>query len=201
VNADNQAQLLWGVGVLVLAISALAAQRPRAGTLLRSLLAWAVIGVLVLVVVAYRHELGGIFGNIGSRLGLQEQTIDGETVRIRQSADGHFWANVSVNGHPRRMLIDSGATVTALSQRTADLAGVESDGRPVVLSTANGDVPAERGAVHELTIGALTAHSLPVVISASFGEIDVLGMNFLSRLESWRVERDTLILEPRSSRD
>jgi len=26
-------------------------------------------------------------------------------------------------------------------------------------------------------------------------------MNFLSRLESWRVERDTLILEPRSSRD
>lgn len=37
---------------------------------------------------------------------------------------------------------------------------------------------------------------LPVVVSPAFGDTDVLGMNFLSRLKSWRVEGDTLILEP-----
>jgi aspartyl protease family protein len=197
VNADGQAQLLWGAGVLVLATSALMARRPSAGTILRSLLAWAIIGVLICVAVAYRHDLGRIFGRIGNDLGLREQTIDGKTVRIRQSADGHFWAQVSLNGHPRRMLVDSGATVTALSQQAAAMAGVEPDGRPVVLSTANGNVPAERATVRELTIGKLEAHDLPVVVSASFGDFDVLGMNFLSRLESWRVEQDTLILEPK----
>ena len=35
-----------------------------------------------------------------------------------------------------------------------------------------------------------------MVVSPAFGETDVLGMNFLSRLKSWRVEGSTLILEP-----
>jgi aspartyl protease family protein len=201
VNADGQAQMLWGIGVLVLAVSALAARRPSSGTVVRSLLAWAAIGALIGLAVVYRHELSHMFQRVGTTLGLQEQTIDGETVRIRQSDDGHFWAQVSLNGHPRRMLIDSGATVTALSQQTAGMAGVETDGRPVVLSTANGSVPAVRGAVRELTIGTIEAHGLPVVVSANFGDVDVLGMNFLSRLDSWRVERDTLILEPKPALD
>jgi aspartyl protease family protein len=51
--------------------------------------------------------------------------------------------------------------------------------------------------VRELTIGTIEAHGLPVVVSANFGDVDVLGMNFLSRLNSWRVERDTLILDPK----
>ncbi|MBL7325885.1 TIGR02281 family clan AA aspartic protease, partial [Escherichia coli] len=38
---------------------------------------------------------------------------------------------------------------------------------------------------------------LPLVVGDSFGDLDVLGMNFLSRLKSWRVEDRTLILEPR----
>jgi aspartyl protease family protein len=201
VNADSQAQLLWGIGVLVLAVSALTARRPSPGMVLRSLLAWGAIGVLITVAVGYRHELSHMLQRVGAALGLQEQRIEGDTVRIRQSDDGHFWAQVRLNGHPRRMLIDSGATVTALSQQTAAMAGVETDGRPVVLSTANGSVPAVRGAVRELTIGTIEARGLPVVVSASFGDLDVLGMNFLSRLESWRVERDTLILEPQPRMD
>ena len=34
-----------------------------------------------------------------------------------------------------------------------------------------------------------------------FGDIDVLGMNFLSRLKSWRVEGRTLILTPHHPQD
>jgi aspartyl protease family protein len=37
-----------------------------------------------------------------------------------------------------------------------------------------------------------------VVVSENFGNLDVLGMNFLSRLHSWRVEDKTLILEPKA---
>jgi aspartyl protease family protein len=96
------------------------------------------------------------------------------------------------------MLIDSGATVTAISERTAREAGVDV-GRglaPIVLRTANGTAPAETGAIAELKVGNIAARNLRVVTSPGLGDLDVLGMNFLSKLESWRVEGRTLVLVP-----
>jgi len=94
--------------------------------------------------------------------------------------------------------VDSGATVTALSPRTAAAAGVEVRDSvfPVILKTANGNVQAQTGEIPELRFGNVVARDLAVVVSPAFGDIDVLGMNFLSRLKSWRVEGQTLILTP-----
>jgi aspartyl protease family protein len=117
------------------------------------------------------------------------------------SPDGHFWADARVNGVKRRMLIDSGATVTAISDSTARQASVEADAGmvPVVLRTANGAAPARTATVEELRVGNITAKNLKVVTSPALGEMDVLGMNFLSKLGSWRVERNTLIMVPEIS--
>lgn len=115
--------------------------------------------------------------------------------------DGHFWAQVSINGVRRRMLIDSGATVTALSHGTAELASVARGASllPVIMRTANGTAQAETGTVDRLLLGSIEARNLKVVVSPALGNLDVLGMNFLSRLASWRVEGRTLVLVPRSS--
>ena len=96
------------------------------------------------------------------------------------------------------MLIDSGATVTAISTTTARQAGVDTKMglTPVILRTANGATPARTGAIDELRIGNIVARNLKVVTSPGLGTLDVLGMNFLSKLESWRVEGRTLILVP-----
>ena len=133
-----------------------------------------------------------------AQLGLDGQEVSGEEVRIRMSPDGHFWARVELNGVERRMLIDSGATVTTLSEKTAASAGVDTSGSvvPVVLRTANGMVPAKTGTVEALKLGPVTATGLKVVVTPAIGELDVIGMNFLSRLASWRVEGRTLILVP-----
>ena len=112
--------------------------------------------------------------------------------------DGHFWADATINGVRRRLLIDSGATVTAISERTAAAAGVEGNlgPVPVVLQTANGMAPARSGSVDELRLGNIVARDLKVVVSPAFGDMEVIGMNFLSKLASWRVEGRTLILVP-----
>ena len=47
-----------------------------------------------------------------------------------------------------------------------------------------------------LKFGNIEAQGLDAVIAPNLGETNVLGMNFLSRLESWRVERGELILVP-----
>ena len=135
---------------------------------------------------------------LAARLGLDRQEVTGGEVRIRMAGDGHFWADASVNGVSRRMLIDSGATVTALSVETAAAAGVAPTAGPVpvVLRTANGLAEGRTGTVGELRLGNVVARDLKVVVSPAFGDLDVVGMNLLSKLASWRVEGRTLILVP-----
>lgn len=143
---------------------------------------------------AFEPNLARIAGG----LGLDRQEVVGDEVRIRMSRDGHFWANATINGVPKRMLIDSGATITAVSEKTASSAGVERDAGlvPVVLQTANGLAQARPGTVEELRLGNIVARNLKVVSSPALGNFDVLGMNFLSKLKSWRVEEGTLVLVP-----
>jgi aspartyl protease family protein len=114
------------------------------------------------------------------------------------ASDGHFWVVATVNGVKRRMLIDSGATVTALSEDTVRKANVDkgSNLAPVILRTANGAAQAETGSIDELRVGNIVARNLKIVTAPGLGTLDVLGMNFLSKLDSWRVEGRTLVLVP-----
>jgi aspartyl protease family protein len=67
---------------------------------------------------------------------------------------------------------------------------------PVILRTANGAAPAQIGRVDEIRVGNIVARNLRIVTAPGLGELDVLGMNFLSKLQSWRVEGQTLVLVP-----
>jgi len=146
----------------------------------------------------YQPELS----RLTSKLGLDDQRVSGKELRVRMSSDGHFWVLASVNGVERRMLIDSGATVTAISGDTARRAGVDTGTglAPVVLQTANGVAPAQTGKVDELRVGNIVARNLRIVTSPGLGDLDVIGMNFLSKLQSWRVEGGTLVLVPHHPR-
>ncbi|VXC96443.1 retropepsin-like aspartic protease family protein [Sphingomonas sp. AX6] len=190
--------LLWGIGALVLVISALAVRRVSIGFVVKSLLAWALIALVLFLIFDRREEIGAIARGGLESLGIAEQTVDGDTVRIRRSADGHYWASASIDGVDKRLLIDSGATLTVLSERTAEEAGIEPvvSGFPVVLQTAGGAMTARRGTIDTLTIGNMTMRDVAVVILPGEADLNVIGMNVLSRLHGWRVEQGVLILEP-----
>lgn len=170
---------------------------PFIGTLIRAVFSIALIGILLLILVQ-RAPFDPYLARIAERLRLDGQEVVGEELRIPMSADGHFWAAVSIDGVKRRMLIDSGATVTALSVRTAAAAGLEPEASllPVVLQTANGTVQARAATIEELKLGNIVARDLKAIVSPGLGNMDLLGMNFLSKLKSWRVEGRTLILVP-----
>ncbi|HYE27124.1 MAG TPA: TIGR02281 family clan AA aspartic protease [Allosphingosinicella sp.] len=182
------------VGALVLM---LLFRLPVVGRLLRFAFSLGLLAVALFILVQqapYHPQLG----RVAERFGLDPQEVVGREVRIRMARDGHFWADATINGVRRRMLIDSGATVTAVSERTASAAGVEGNDAPVpvVLQTANGMAPARAASVEELRLGTIVARDLKVVVSPAFGDMEVIGMNFLSKLASWRVEGRTLILVP-----
>lgn len=167
------------------------------GTLIRTVFSLALIGLIAMILIQ-RAPYDPLLAGIADRFDLDGQEVAGEELRIRMAPDGHFYANATLNGVERRMLIDSGATVTALSAGTADAAGLEPAAGllPVVMKTANGMTRAETATVDELRMGNIVARDLRVVVSPALGDMDLLGMNFLSKLKGWRVEGRTLILVP-----
>lgn len=197
-SGDQYAQLAGAVLMLVLVGSGLIARRLPLGSLARMAAGWLLIIGAVLVAASYRVELGRLASRImGDLAGEQGRTVGG-TLRIPMAEDGHFWVQARVNGIEQRFLIDSGATRTAMGLDQARAAGLEivQNGFPVVLATANGDVEARRARIAELRVGPIVARDLAAVVAPAFGDTNVLGMNFLSSLRSWRVEGRTLILEP-----
>ncbi|WP_333588173.1 retropepsin-like aspartic protease family protein [Phenylobacterium sp.] len=170
---------------------------PKVGPAFRGLFSFALLAGTLFVLFQHAPYDPNL-SRLTAQLGIDRQEVAGDEVRIPMSRDGHFWATVSLNGVERRMLVDSGATVTALSESTARAAGVERGTNllPIVLRTANGVVRAEAGVVQQLALEGIEAQGLKVVISPTLGDVDVLGMNFLSQLQTWRVEGRTLILTP-----
>ncbi|HWC56015.1 MAG TPA: TIGR02281 family clan AA aspartic protease [Sphingomicrobium sp.] len=186
---------LYAVGVALIVM--LLQRIPVVGRIIRFAISLGLFAFLIFILLQqapYQPELS----RLTTKLGLDDQQVSGRELRVKMAPDGHFWVVASVNGVKARMLIDSGATVTAISQQTAQEASVETGTgiAPVMLRTANGVAPARTGSIQELRIGNIVARNLRIVTAPGLGGLDVLGMNFLSRLDSWRVEGQTLILVP-----
>ena len=96
-----------------------------------------------------------------------------------------------------------GATVTAIAPDLAAAARVREQPlrQPLLLHTANGTVAARLVTIDEIRIGTVVARHLDAVVAPGLEGTSVLGMNFLSRLASWRVEGRTLILVPHNPQD
>lgn len=197
VNPEWQTLLLYAGGAALALL--LLTRLPYVGRAIGFLASFAALA-LVFFVLMQRAPFEPHLSGIAAQLGINDQKVVGDEVRIRMAPDGHFWAKVSINGVPRRMLIDSGATVTAISEETATESAVDrgSDLVPVMLQTANGMTRARTGSIDRLRVGSIEARNLKVVISPALGGMNVLGMNFLSDLASWRVEGRTLILVPKA---
>lgn len=189
---------LYAVGAALLLV--ILFNIPYVGRAFRALFSFALLAFAIFLILQQAPFDPGM-SRITASLGLDRQQVVGDEVRIPMSRDGHFWAETQINGTGSRMLIDSGATVTALSEATAAAAGVAPDATlvPLLMKTANGTVRADAGTVDRLEIGGIEARRLKVVISPALGDTDILGMNFLSELQSWRVEGRTLVLTPKTT--
>ena len=192
--------LIAAVAAMVLGwIGAMIAKRSALGGVLR-LASSAALGLILLTVVLQLSRFDPPFDVAVPQIGLPEQVVEGGETRIPLSADGHFWVRADVNGVPGNFMIDTGATLTAISAPLAERAGLEPrrGGIPIMLGTANGTVQAHVATIDSLTFGNVSASGTDAAIAENFGDFNVIGMNVLARLGSWRVEDNTLILVPRA---
>jgi aspartyl protease family protein len=109
---------------------------------------------------------------------------------------GQYAAEVSVNGSPVRMLIDTGATQVCVSASTARrLALSPSGGRTLLIQTANGQSTASPTILRSLSLDGLYMNDVEALILApEAGEVNLLGESFLKRLVSVEQRNGALIL-------
>ncbi len=60
-----------------------------------SLLSWLLLGGLLFVLLQQRQQFDPYIQRAMQILNLQDQSVVGDTVRIRMAPDGHFWARVT----------------------------------------------------------------------------------------------------------
>jgi aspartyl protease family protein len=120
-----------------------------------------------------------------------------DSARLRMSENGHFMSKAQINGRTIQVMVDTGASTVALSHEDARKAGFRPDDldfdRPV--STANGIVKAARVRIDRIEVGGILVERVDAMVlpkGALSGSL--LGMSFLSRLDSFEVKNGVLHL-------
>ena len=122
----------------------------------------------------------------------------GTIVEIAAQDNGHFNTEADINGRSVEVMIDTGATMVALSYEDAERAGLllrDKDFTQAV-STANGVARVAPVRLDRVSIGDITVRDVPAAV-AERGRLktSLLGMSFLSRLSRFDMRAGRLILQ------
>ena len=107
------------------------------------------------------------------------------SVELERQSDGHFHAEAYVNGRPVHVLVDTGATLVAMSYEDAQAAGITvgPDEFRYVSQTANGQARFAAVTLDDVRIGDVTVRNVRASVSEP-GRLSktLLGMSFLGQL-------------------
>lgn len=126
---------------------------------------------------------------------LQSSWNEGEVVLTR-APDGHFYAEVSVGGVSAHMLVDTGASVIALTADDADRLGVRwnaDEVRPVAKG-ASGTVYGVPARLERVQLGEIEADGVEAVVVPEGLGISLLGQSFLSKVGRVEMSDDRMTL-------
>lgn len=120
------------------------------------------------------------------------------TVEISMGRNGHFQAEAEVNGRSIDVMVDTGATLVALTYEDAERAGIyvrDSDFTHRV-NTANGTGRVAPVTIERISIGDITVRNVQGAVMES-GKLNktLLGMAFLGRLGRAEMKKGVLVLE------
>jgi aspartyl protease family protein len=127
-----------------------------------------------------------------------QQSAGQNTMAVPRDRNGHFSVTAGIGGRRVDFLVDTGASVIALTKQDADRLGIKPDPRDFTaqMQTANGIVRAAKVRLAAVDIGPLTVHDVTAVVMPQ-GALaqNLLGMSFLSRLRRFEFRTGQLVME------
>lgn len=151
-------------------------------------------------------ELAELSANTGARSAGNAPTIPSKSdataqwnagsITLTREPDGHFYAQPLANNTPIRMMVDTGATVVALTGQDARSMGISwksNDMRPVARG-ANGMVNGVEVTIKRMDLGNVTVTNVPAIVLPEGLAVSLLGQSFLNRLSRMEVSGDRMVL-------
>lgn len=182
----------WRLGYLTMFLSffALAAggRQIGLGELGRQARVLAIWGAVLLGLVALyslRDTFSGLAADVMAELSPSGGIVTGKgEVLLAAGADGHFRADVEMNGVVVRVMVDTGASDIALTRADAKRIGFDvatlDYTRPYL--TANGVAMSAPVVLKTVRIGGIVLHDVPASVAGTELHTSLLGMSFLRRL-------------------
>jgi aspartyl protease family protein len=124
----------------------------------------------------------------------------GNTRSIVLSPDshGHFRVDARVDARPMDFIVDTGASMIALTARDAAMLGIHPafNDYTIGVQTANGTARAAPVTLNRVEIGSITVRDVDAIVmpEGALGQ-NLLGMTFLSRLHRYEYSNGRLVLE------
>jgi len=119
------------------------------------------------------------------------------TLAVAADYRGHYIVHPSVENYRIRMLVDTGASIVALTAADAQALGIkpESSARRMTLSTANGTVTGYRTLLREIRLGDIVVRNVEAVVLPERAlSMSLLGNSFLSKLQGYEVQTGRMVL-------
>ena len=115
---------------------------------------------------------------------------------IDRKADGHYWATANVDGTSVKFMVDTGASVVALTYRDAMRMGVSPDDLDYrwEIKTAGGITMGAAVTIDSIKIGRVEIEQVDAMVIRDGLEQSLLGMSFLGELYSYEFKQSTLII-------
>jgi aspartyl protease family protein len=148
-------------------------------------------------------QRGGVSATL--RLGAAPARLAGSTnapsaaqeIVLPVGLGGHFTSAGAINGRPVQFMVDTGATLVAISQSEADRIGLDYRNSPRAMTqTANGAVPVHRLSLSAVRVGEVEVANVEAIVMPAQMPYVLLGNSFLGRFQMRR-DSDVLRLERR----
>jgi aspartyl protease family protein len=131
-------------------------------------------------------------------VGVAAAPTAGRSISIPSDARGHFQTDARIDGQRIDFMVDTGASVVALNEKSAARFGLRpsrSDYNATV-TTANGTLKAARARIAMMDVGGLIVRDVDAMVlpDEALSE-NLLGLSFLSKLKRFEYANGRLVLE------
>jgi len=117
------------------------------------------------------------------------------SVVLQRASNGHFYADVTINGVPVHALVDTGATAVSFNKGDAARIGISPAAGDFTAAamTANGETHFAPVTLSSVSFGPFTRTNIPAAVMDTDMGPTLLGMTFLSKFKL-RIDGDTMVL-------
>jgi len=196
-QADS-ARLVTNILIAIMLLTSLVlGWRGSLGEAFRYGFIWFFAFFAIILAYSYREDLAPLAQRVSGELNPAKPVVrHANEVVLRRANDGHFYADLKVNGSDMRMLADTGASVIALTVDDAESAGIDVDRLEFTLriSTANGVGEAARIELREVRVGSIIREDVTALVARGLPQ-SLLGMNFFNSLSKFQMENNELLLK------